>query len=147
MRNRQVGPDAALDTLADLVSKMSYKPGWRFELQELDRGQGSVGCTLLIWADVVDSINGGMTQVCHLMPVFPAAYDRVSWTYWLMEQILLVEKHEAMEFFRINGAAPFFSEHAPGRDPYRMAIVKSQEDVDRPAQPWNGGPSLDAHFL
>lgn len=34
------------------------------------------------------------------MPVPAAAYNEQSWTRWLLEQILLVEKHEAMEFFK-----------------------------------------------
>jgi len=36
------------DELADLVEKASYRPGWEFHLEDIDRGQGSGGLTLKI---------------------------------------------------------------------------------------------------
>ena len=71
-------------------------------------------------------------RVAHLMPVPPAAYDERSWQRWLFDQILLVERHEAMEWFvlaipdapagtwawRDREVRPYAPTHAPGSDPY-----------------------------
>ena len=141
-RNWNYGPDDALAVLEALVPRITYKPGWSFDLCEIDRGQGCGGLTLVIQAIVPDSVNddGETVGVCHLMPVLPAAYDEESWLYWIFEQIQMVEAHEAMEFYRLDGVAPYFSEHAPGRNPYALMRVKSPEQRDAPAVPWSGGP-------
>ena len=95
--------------LADLVSKLEYRPGWTFELShDLDRGQGSRGLTLVIVSQGYDTYHpdrGETYRVAHLMPVPPAAYDRRSWQRWLLEQLLLVERHEACEFFQIRSSS------------------------------------------
>jgi hypothetical protein len=139
VRNRNYGPDASMEILAELVPRITYKPSWTFVLTEIDRGQGCGGTTLLIGATVTDSVSGGTTNVLHLMPVLPAAYDEESWLYWIFEQIQMVELHEAMEFFQVDGVAPYFSEHAPGRNPYALMRVKSPEQRDAPAASWSGG--------
>lgn len=136
---RQYGPQESVDILRDLVPRISYKQGWTFRLEEIDRGQGCGGLTLLIGATVPNSVGQGTVPILHLMPVMPAAYDRETWVRWILDQILLVERHEAMEFFRVDGDAPYFSEHAPGRDPYVVAQIKTQEQVDTPPAPWSGG--------
>src|SRR5690242_18444355 len=88
--------------LFELVAKLSYKDGWRFILQDLDRGQGSAGLTLIIQVTSPDSYHPEQNiTVNHYMIVPPAAYDERSWVRWLLEQILLVEQHEACEFFQI----------------------------------------------
>lgn len=146
MKNLQVGPETATDILLELVPECSYKPEWNLEIKELDRGQGCEGLTLCISAKVKDAFSDKIIQIYHLMPVPPAAYDRETWQQWIMEQIFLVEKHEAMEFFRVNGEQPFFPGHAPGRDPYALALIKTKEQAHIPAVPWNGGPARDPHF-
>ena len=147
MRNRQVGPDDAAAVLAKLVPRITYKPGWSFALEEIDRGQGCEGLTLVIRFTSPDSLDPSKTtEGVHLMPVLPAAYDEESWMFWIFEQIQLVEQHEAMEFFRVAGDQPYFPEHAPGRNPYRVATIKSREQVEQPAAPWHGGSPKDEHF-
>jgi hypothetical protein len=152
VRNRQVGPSDSADVLAALVAKITYKPGWTFELQEIDRGQGCQGLTLLIGATVPDSCNDGQTVgVLHLMPVLPAAYDEDSWIGWVMEQIHLVEQHEMLEFFKVDGEAPFFPGHRPGHNPYGIArfigaVPQTREQAYAPAVNWYGGPANDPHF-
>jgi hypothetical protein len=144
-RNFNYGPDSAVEILQRLVPRVSYKPGWSFELHEIDRGQGCGGLTLCIGATVPNSVSPGEdTKILHLMPVLPAAYDEESWMLWIFEQIEMVEHHEAMEFFRVDGEAPYFSEHAPGRNPYALRLVKTPEQRDAEAVPWVGGaPSFD----
>lgn len=147
IRNRQVGNQAATELLADIVPRIRYKPGWSFVLDEIDRGQGCEGLTLLISFTSPDSLNPlVMTEGVHLMPVNPCAYDEESWIYWIFEQIQMVEQHESMEFYVVDGVQPYFPEHGPGRNPYRCATIKTQEQVNAKAIPWTGGPAVDEHF-
>jgi hypothetical protein len=114
--------------LAYLVERLSYRPGWTFRLEHLDRGQGSNGLTLTITTKGYDSYNLGRGEnyrVHHYMPVPPAAFNHQSWQRWLFEQLLLVERHEAMEFFNIHDAPgsehyvkPYAPNHGHGEDPY-----------------------------
>lgn len=151
MRNRQVGPDWSVEALQRVVARVTYKPGWTFELQEISRGQGCEGLTLLVGATLTDSSNPSeRVDVLHLMPVLPAAYDEASWTGWVLEQVQLVEQHEMLEFFQIDGEAPFFPGHGPGRNPYGVsrvihALEKTREAAYAPAVPWCGNPPVDPH--
>jgi hypothetical protein len=105
--------------LVDLVSMLKYRPGWRFNLSHQDRGQGSEGLTLDIIILAPDTYHPEQNiRVRHLMIVPSASYDRRSWRRWLFEQILLVERHEACEFFQIDGSRPYAPNHGPGNDPY-----------------------------
>jgi hypothetical protein len=130
--------------LAELVRRLFYKRGWLFTLEDLDRGQGSIGLTLVITVATVNSYNPGEPlTVAHYMPVPPAAYDGRSWQRWLFEQVLLVERHEAAEFFRLapsaddghsiaaggGGWRPYAPSHGPGNDPYLVREVGTIEDV------------------
>ena len=79
-------------------------------------------------------------RVNHYMPVPPAAYDGRSWRRWLFDQVLLVERHEAMEFFALTTTSdvdgftydpvrPYAPSHGPGNDPYLVREVGT--DLDR----------------
>jgi hypothetical protein len=130
--------------LADLVTRLRYKPGWYFTLNSIDRGQGSRGLTLIINIHTQDSYNPEQhIAVAHYMPVPPAAYDMRSWRRWLLEQILLVERHEACEFFRFPAPPayeggdrwsaqpderPYAPSHGPGNDPYLIREIGTDED-------------------
>src|SRR6266704_1899267 len=106
--------------LGYLVDRLSYRPGWEFELADHDRGQGSKGLTLIITTLGYNSYHperGETYRVSHYMPVPPAAFDERSWRRWLLEQFLLVERHEACEFFAIGGERPFAPSHGFGQDP------------------------------
>lgn len=82
----QEAPDPV--TLRRLVTRLTYKPGWLFQLYDnLDRGQGSVGATLVITVRVPNSHrHSEQISVAHYMPVPPASYDERSWRHWLLEQ-------------------------------------------------------------
>lgn len=135
---QQQAPDPA--ELADLVRRTRYKAGWRFDLADLDRGQGSTGLTLTILRVGPDSYHPEETiAVRHLFPVPPAAYNRRSWQRWLFDQICLVEQHEAAEFFRLAAPGkgdggedlehrPYAPLHGPGNDPYLIAELATDED-------------------
>lgn len=141
VHNEQAAPDTATNILAGLVAQLTYKPGWRFALKNINRGQGCSGLTLMISAEVPNSLNPAeMSGFLHLMPVIPAAYDEENWTRWLLDQILLVEQHEALEYFQIGETRPFFPEHGPGRNPYNINLIgtKTREQAFAPAEPWTG---------
>lgn len=131
------------NVLAELVSQLGYKGRWRFELDDLDRGQGSKGLTLVITITTPDSYHPEkMRRVLHYFPVPPAAYDARSWRRWLFGQVLLVERHEACEFFRIGGDRPYAPSHGPGNDPYLIREIGTEEDVQTSWQGVHGIPKV-----
>lgn len=130
--------------LAALVQATRYKAGWKFYLADLDRGQGSKGLTLVINITGPNSYHpGDLISVNHYMLVPPAAYDDRSWRRWLFDQVLLVERHEAMEWFQLaipdapasawdwrdRIERPYAPSHGPGNDPYLIREVGT--DVDQ----------------
>lgn len=125
----QEAPDPEI--LFRLVAGLTYKPGWYFNLRSIDRGQGSVGLTLDILTCTTNSYHPEQTnyRVHHYMPVPPAAYDERSWRRWLLEQLFLVERHEACEFFVIDGERPYGPHHGPGNDPYIVFDHGTDEEV------------------
>jgi hypothetical protein len=124
---RQEAPDP--ETLIALLARLQYKHGWTFTLRDTDRGQGSTGLTLCILVTPPDSYNPDVRiRVMHYMPVPPAAYNERSWQRWLFTQILLVEQHEAAEFFKIGGQRPYAPLHGEGNDPYLIAELATDED-------------------
>jgi len=145
---RQVAPRP--DALYDLVSRLEYRPGWGFSLEDIDRGQGSEGLTLVITTLGYNSYHANRGQsyrVSHYMPVPPAAYDVNSWQRWLFEQLLLVERHECMEFFAFRVASvqhpgefasladhqrglarPYAPNHGPGNDPYTVRELTTETE-------------------
>jgi hypothetical protein len=121
------------EPLRELVGQLTYRPGWTFTLIDTDRGQGSVGLTLDIVTSGYNSYHperGPNYRVHHYMLVPPAAFDRRSWQRWLFEQCMLVERHEAMEFFVVDGEHVYAPNHGPGNDPYIVAELASTEDRD-----------------
>lgn len=129
MRQEAPFPDALLD----LVRRVKYRPGWNFQLEDIDRGQGSAGLTLMITTHGYDSEhpeNGEHYRVIHYMPVPPAAYNARNWRRWLFEQCLRVEQHEAAEFFMIDEERPFQPWHHDGNDPYEIHELTTSEDLE-----------------
>jgi hypothetical protein len=123
--NRQQGPEQTLEHLGAIVSELAYKPGWSFWLsygpRDSEHLSGSLGLTFCIRAEVPNSFNPEQqTHVLHLMAVPPANWDRRTWTRWALEQVFLVEQHEAMEFFAVGESHPYFPAHGPGADPYEV---------------------------
>lgn len=118
------------EELDRLLQGLTYRPGFAFRLEDMDRGQGSCGLTLTITVITPDSYNHERTiAVNHLFPVPPAAYDERSWRRWLFDQIGLVELHERCEFFTIDGEKPYAPSHGPGNDPYLVRELGT--DLDR----------------
>lgn len=131
MVNEQHGPGHAADALAQVVSDVAYKEGWSVRLDYIERPTeqyaGSKGLTLRISAAVPNSVRPGeMTYVEHWMAVPPTSWGRETWVRWVLDQIILVETHEAMEFYAVSGHKPYFPAHGPGRDPYEIALTDAE---------------------
>jgi hypothetical protein len=125
---RQVSPYS--DELHDLVRSLEYREGWTFALRQenFDRGDGCFGTTLHIAVGTTNSYPPHQPLVVnHYMPVPAATYSVPSWRRWLLEQVLLVERHEACEFFTIDGEKPYAPNHGPGEDPYRITELTTDE--------------------
>ncbi|MCU1494843.1 MAG: hypothetical protein JWO62_2607, partial [Acidimicrobiaceae bacterium] len=123
--------------LAALVASVEYRPGWTIKLVDVERdpadthGHSAGGLTLIITTCGYNSYHpdrGEHYRVNHYSIVPAATYNRASWLRWLFEQFLLVERHEAMEFFSVTvphpddglpvRKRPFAPTHGPGDDPY-----------------------------
>lgn len=126
---RQIAPEPKL--LTGLVERLKYKAGWKFTLGDIDRGQGSEGLTLIILVTSPDSSDPehATIRVNHYMIVPPAAFDERAWCRWLFDQILLVEQHEAAEFFRVDGVKIFGPHHQPGQNPYSIIEIGTEEET------------------
>lgn len=133
--------------LLDLIKKVEYRPHWKvFLFDDYDRGQGSKGLTVVVQTYCQDTYNPErMIRVNHLFPVPPAAFNERSWRRWLFERILEVERHEAAEFFRIDGQRPYAPNHGEGHDPYtifeegtlqekRTNYLNEERDQDAPLE-------------
>lgn len=133
---RQEAPEPV--ALYDLVARLSYKDGFTFGLADIDRGQGSKGLTLIINRSGPDAYHRNrMVSVNHYFIVPAAAYDVGAWQRWLLARVLLVEQHEACEFFQIHDSPeskhvtrPYAPNHGPGRDPYEILTLGTVQDAD-----------------
>lgn len=126
------------DALADLVQRLTYRPGWRVWLEDVDRDKdtdGNVvgkGLTLVITTLGYNSYkpsDGETYRVHHYFIVPAATFDERAWQRWLFDQFVLVETHEAMEFFRIDKHRPFAPNHSPGRNPYSILERGTEKDA------------------
>lgn len=119
------------EELEALVRGWKYKAGWGCRLYEdYDRGQDSKGLTLIITTKTQDSYHPDEEKrVAHLFIVPAAAYDKRSWQRWLLDQHLLIESHEACEFFEVDGVKPYAPSHGHGQDPYMIRELGTEEDV------------------
>lgn len=128
--------------LADLVENIKYKPEWIFKLVDRDRGQESIGLTLVVTTLTHESIYNDdnddtsferwpLTRVNHFFIVPSASFNRSSWQRWLLDRVIEIETHEACEFFRINGERVYAPHHGEGEDPYTIWQVGTPEDAKK----------------
>ena len=126
MRQEAPRPDA----LYEVVQQLHLQPGYTAELlDDYDRGQGSKGLTLCISVMCEDAYNTQVLRtVLHLFIVPAAAYDYRSWRRWVFQRYLDVLTHEAMEWFLVGTDRPYAPNHGPGRDPYVVHEVGTDQD-------------------
>lgn len=111
-----------------VVARLRYRD-WRFSVR---RGAFP---TLNVTMSLPDSRTGRLTTLTHSTPIPLREFvDERGARRWLLERVFDIEKHEAMEHFLIDGAAPFFPEHEPGRNPYAVVERAEPVAVDAPAR-------------
>lgn len=128
--------------LQDLIPNVRLDPGWAIYLEDMDRGQGSSGLTLVFRVEVYDSYNveaGRSYHVLHYFPVPPAAYDARNWQRWLFDRYCDVLIHEGCEMFVVDGKRPYAPHHGDGEDPY--TIFERPQVGDDQAASRRPGPS------
>jgi hypothetical protein len=113
------------DALEDVLARLQFaQPGWTFELRECEKHAGARGLTLVISIETTDAYHPGEPYtVTHYLSVPPASHDFRNWARWVLEMILLVQRHEAMEAFVIDGERPFAPGHGGGHDPYYPVTI------------------------
>ena len=99
-------------TLADLVSQLSYKPGWTFRVGGPD---SRLMCVFATTPDSRDPSRERTTQ--HMFDPPDGCDDLVRWAF---DCLLLVEQHEAGEFFTVGGRRPFYPHHQGAGSPYEL---------------------------
>ena len=96
--------------VAGVVASVRYKPGWSFKV-------GGPGNTMLcVFAPTPDSWHPESertTQHQFAIPDPPFDVER-----WLLECLLLAERHECCEFFEVGGVRPFYPHHQGLGSPY-----------------------------
>lgn len=120
--------------LDELVSSISYKPGWKFGLSHTLDEDGSGGLRFEVTSDTENSLDPSKRiRVLHAFLVPAASYNRDTWAAWLFDRVRDVETHEAGEFFQIDGYREFAPHHANGEDPYRVWHVGDHETARKRA--------------
>jgi len=96
---------------ADLVAAISYKPGWRFRLG------GPLNRFLCVHAITPDSGDPTRERSTQHMFEIPDV-EGPEFYRWVFDRLLEAERHEAAEFFRVDGQAPYFPNHQDEGSPY-----------------------------
>lgn len=95
---------------AEIVAALAYKPGWRFKLG------GPLNRYLCVFATTPDSHAPTRERTTQHMFELPDLDGR-DFARWVFDRLLDAERHEAGEFFQIDGFRPFYPNHQ-GEDPY-----------------------------
>lgn len=123
------------EPLDQLVKGWTYKPGWDITLHDLPTtSEGVGGLRLYITSDTENSLDPKRRiRVRHEFIVPAATYKRSSWLRWLWDRVLDVERHEAGEFFRIDGERVYAPHHGNGENPYITWQIGTQDEADKSA--------------
>lgn len=91
--------DDGRESLERLLQTFTYKPDWAFTIIE----EG-----LLIRLIAVDTDNHrNRIPITFSIGIPSFVRPDFPWDRWLLDQIMEVEKHEAREFFKVNGVKVF----------------------------------------
>ena len=154
--------------LEALVKRSRYRAheGWRTQLiPDLLRdpadthGAEGRGTTLVVTTEGFDTYHpeaGREYRVRHFFIVPAATYNAASWSRWLLERYMDVERHECMENFILENGPhevlerPFSPTHGPGDDPYVVheyaAAGAQHRRYDERADPRNATCPHGLHF-
>lgn len=86
------------EPLKAILRAFTYRPDWSFEIV-----YGAID-TLVIQGRVIDTDDFSKVILLNFSASLPEAVrPDFDWTCWLFDRIMEVERHEAQEFFKING--------------------------------------------
>lgn len=88
-----------------LAARLSYKPGWVFKIG------GPMGRKLCVFATTPDSLDETRQRTTQHMFDLPDVDDVREQMRWVLACLLDAERHEASEFLRLDGVAPFWPNH------------------------------------
>jgi hypothetical protein len=74
-------------------------------------------CIMAVTDNSTDPSRRRATQHMFAVPDQLEPYSR-DWVRWVYARLLDAERHEAAEFFRVDGAAPFYPYHQDEGSPY-----------------------------
>ena len=101
--------------LAGLVATLAYKPGWTFKLG------GPGNRFLCVFARTPDSLSPGRERTTqHMFEIPDDVVGRNEFARWVLGCLLQAERHEACEFFAVDGFRPFWPHHQDEGDPYAL---------------------------
>lgn len=108
------------EPMREFIERVSYKD-WKFEVR---------GLSLVITIRCECSETGLPRTLAHIFDarVHGEFGDR-ELRRMVFERIAQIERHEAMEFFKVDGEAPFFPDHTPGKDPYAVIDRTEQKNA------------------
>lgn len=94
--------------IAGWVTRLGYRPGWRFKLG------GPGGRFLCVFATTTDTTKPNQMRTTQFMWEFPAeheTWDERAFCRWAFDRLLDAERHEAAEWFRLDEHRPFWPDH------------------------------------
>lgn len=97
---------------AGFVASLRYKPGWVF------KAGGPLGRWLCAFATTPDSLKPASSRCTQHMWEIPDGLDRAGFARWAFARLLDAERHEAAEFFQVDGCRPFWPNHQDEGSPY-----------------------------
>lgn len=117
------------EALDDIVTQVTYKD-WSLDLDYYEREVGGEGLTLRIRFQAEDHATPGVTVfLIHDFEVPARVLDIPSWERWVFDCIMLAERHEAMENYKVAGQSVFFPEHKSTSDMYETKHVVHRRSI------------------
>lgn len=87
-----------LHPVEELLPRVSYRPGWQFTVADN---------RLRIRAAVIDAYDHSRETTLGRDIALPPACANLDWQRWLFDMLLQIERHEAAEFFTVEGVKVF----------------------------------------
>lgn len=101
-----------LKRLIQIIDAITYKPGTSFSIAPMKDGECTVRINL---GEFPDSRGFGMAQLLYVVPphMLPDTITNAEAVAVIFERVLLMEQHEAREWFRVGGQVYSPPPHGP----------------------------------